>query len=78
MDAGDSITVEIEADAPPQDLTATFYEIDSGTQPRSTELALGLEVALPVDLPAGTYNVRIVGHWADGDVAHHFRIEVGS
>jgi len=77
VDVGDSITVEIEADTPPQDLTATFYEIDSATQPLSTELALGLEVPLPVDMPAGTYNVRIVGNWADGDVAHHFRIEVG-
>ena len=79
VDAGDSVAVEIEAYAPPQKLIATYYEIDSETYAPSAELDAGLEAALPADLPAGTYNVRIMGQWADGDwdMAYHFKIELG-
>ena len=70
------VAVEIEAGVPAQALTAGFYELGSDTQVLFSELGAGLDVALPVDLPTGTYNVRITGRWADGDMAYEFRITV--
>ena len=72
-------TIEIEAGEPPDTLNASFFEVDSDTSSGSVELEPGLEAPLPVNLPAGVYNVRVSGFWdGDGDIAYEFRIEVAS
>ena len=79
--AGDSIIVEIEADERPQKLQAAIFaeasEHASDTAVQIVELAPGLKKApLPVDLPAGIYNMRITGQWEVGDQAYKFRLKV--
>jgi hypothetical protein len=72
-------TIEIEAGEPPDTLNASFFEVDSDASAGSVELEPGLEASLPVNLPAGVYNVRVSGFWdGDGDIAYEFRIEVAS
>ena len=78
--AGDSIIVEIEADERPQKLQAAIFaeasEHASDTAVQIVELASGLKAPLPVDLPAGIYNMRITGQWEVGDQAYKFRLKV--
>ena len=78
--AGDSIIVEIEADDRPQKLRAAIFaeasEHASDTAVQIVELASGLKAPLPVDLPAGIYNMRITGQWEVGDQAYKFRLKV--
>lgn len=71
-------TIEIEADEQPNILNASFFEVDSDTSAGSVELEPGLEAPLPVNLPDGVYNVRVMGSWDDGDIAYEFRIAVAS
>ena len=78
--AGDSIIVEIEADDRPQKLRAAIFEEASehasDTAVQVVELDPGLKAPLPVDLPAGMYNMRITGQWEVGDQAYKFRMKV--
>lgn len=78
--AGDSITVEIEADDRPQTLRAAIFaeaaDHASDTALQVVELDPGLKAPLAVDLPAGVYNMSISGHWGVGDQAYKFRIKV--
>ena len=76
VEAGDNVTIEIEAEEPPQELSASFYELDSDSAVRFTTLGPGPKASLPVDLPSGVYNIRVVGQWAMGDMAYQFQVEV--
>ena len=76
VDAGDNVTIEIEAGEPPQELSASFFELDSDPRVRFATLGPGLETALPVDLPSGVYNIQIFGQWEVGQMVYEFRIEV--
>jgi hypothetical protein len=75
---GDSVTVEIDSDVPPQELSAAIYESDSGAEARLASLGPSASAELPTDLPAGVYDVRLFGRWADGDLTYEFKIEVAS
>ena len=78
--AGDSIIVAIEADDRPQKLQAAVFaeasEHASDAAVQAVELDPGLKTPLPVDLPAGVYNMRITGRWVVGDQAYKFRLNV--
>jgi len=76
VEQGSSVTIEVEAEAPAQALSAGFYELDSDTQVKSLELGSGSEVEFTVDLPEGVYNLAVFGRWSDGDITYEFRIEV--
>jgi hypothetical protein len=76
VDARDRVTIEIEADQPPQGLLASFFEIDSDTGVLFTPLGPGLKAPLTVDLPSGVYNISVFGQWAAGQMLYEFRIEV--
>ena len=78
VDPGDSVTVEIEADMPPKELSAAIYEFDSGDEALLANLASGASAELPIDLPAGVYRVHLFGRWVDGDIAYEFKIEVAA
>ena len=74
--ARDSVTIEIEAEDPPQELFASFFEVDSDSGIRFAPLWLGPKAALPVDLPSGVYNISVFGQWQVGQMLYEFRIEV--
>ena len=76
VSTGDSVTIGIDAQEPPRQLSVAFYELNDGPQVMLAEPVPGLETAVEVDLPVGVYNVRVFGLWADGDVAYEFRIQV--
>ena len=42
------------------------------------KLDTGFTVPFPVDVPAGTYYIRISGQWDDGDIAYKFKMLVTS
>jgi hypothetical protein len=79
---GDSITVEVEADGRPDSLQVAIYnataEQASDVWRQVIELEPKLEVPFRVDLPEGTYFIRISGHWAVGDAAYKFKLAVSS
>ena len=78
--AGDSIIVEIEADDIPKKLQAFIFEEASqhASDPalQVVELDPGLNAPLTVDLPAGVYNMRIIGQWEVGSQAYKFPMKV--
>lgn len=79
---GDSITVEVEADGRPDSLQVAIYDATaeqaSDASRQAIELEPKLEVPFGVDLPEGTYFIRISGRWAVGDVAYKFKLAVSS
>ena len=79
---GDSIIIEIDADDQPKDLQVAIYDNDSkaASDPPAQVIKLetGFTVPFPVDVPAGTYYIRISGQWDDGDIAYKFKMLVTS
>jgi hypothetical protein len=79
---GDSIIVEIDADDQPKGLQVAIY--DKGSRANSDppaqviKLETGFVVPFAVDVPAGTYYLRISGRWDDGEVAYKFKMVVSS
>ena len=79
---GDSIIVEIDADDRPKGLQVAIYDNDSkaaSDHPAQViKLETGFTVPFPVDVPAGTYYIRISGQRDDGDIAYKFKMLVTS
>ncbi|MCI0827780.1 MAG: hypothetical protein J4N73_08420 [Chloroflexi bacterium] len=79
---GDSITVEVEADGRPDSIQVAIYDATaeqaSDAWRQVIELEPKLELPFRVDLPEGTYFIRISGRWAVGDVAYKFKLAVSS
>lgn len=79
---GDSIIVEIDADDQPKGLQVAIFDNESKTASavaaQVIKLETGLTAPFAVDLPAGTYYIRISGQWGDGDIAYKFKIMVTS
>ena len=73
--AGDIVTVDIEADGPPKDLSISISKEFPGPSVMFLELAPSAP-SFPVDLPAGTYIMSIFGRWEEGDITYHFQLEV--
>ena len=76
VDAGDTVTIEIEAEEPPEALSAGFFEIDSDAGIDFPALGRGSEISFAVDVPSGVYNVQVSGQWAVGQMAYEFRLKV--
>ena len=78
----DSIIVEIDADDQPKSLQAAIFDNASKTASavatQVIKLETGLTAPFAVDLPAGTYYIRISGQWDDGDIAYKFKMMVTS
>jgi len=76
----DSIIVEIDADDQPMGLQVTIYDnaskAHSDPPAQVIKLETGFLAPFAVDLPAGTYYIRISGQWDDGDIAYKFKIVV--
>ena len=79
---GDSIIVEIDADDQPKVLQAAIYDNASKAHSDPPAQVITLETGFPspfaVDVPAGTYYIRISGQWDDGEVAFKFKMVVSS
>ena len=79
---GDSIFVEIDADNQPKNLQVAIFDNASRTASSAAaqviKLETGFTVPFAVDLPTGTYYIRISGQWDDGDIAYKFKIMVTS
>ena len=79
---GDRIIVEIDADDQPKDLQVAIFDnaSDTASDPPTQVIKLesGLTAPFAVDLPAGTYYIRVSGQWDDGDIAYKFKMVVTS
>ena len=79
---GDSIIVEIEADDQPKGLQVAIYDYASraASDPPAEVIKLetGFTAPFAVDMPAGTYYLRISGQWDDGNIAYKFKMVVTS
>ena len=77
---GDRITVEIDADDQPKGLQVAIFDnaSDTASDPPTQVIKLesGLTAPFAVDLPAGTYYIRVSGQWDDGDIAYKFKMVV--
>ncbi len=80
---GDGIIFEIDADDQPKSLQAAIFDNASKTASPAVatqviKLETGLTAPFAVDLPAGTYYIRISGQWNDGDIAYKFKMVITS
>ena len=79
---GDSIIVEIDADDQPNSLQVAIFDnaskAHSDPPAQVIKLAPGFSAPFAVDLPAGTYYIRVSGQWDDGDIAYKFKMVVTS
>ena len=79
---GDRIIVEIDADDQPKGLQVAIFDNASKTASAAAaqviKLETGFRAPFAVDVPAGTYYIRISGQWADGDIAYKFKMMVTS
>ena len=79
---GDRIIVEIDADDKPKGLQVAIFDnaSDTASDPPTQVIKLesGLTAPFAVDLPAGTYYIRVSGQWDDGDIAYKFKLMVAS
>jgi len=77
---GDSIIVEIDADDQPKDLRVAIYDKDAKSASAAATQVIKLETGFmppfTVDVPAGTYYLRISGQWDDGDISYKFKMVV--
>ena len=77
---GGSIIVEIEADDQPKGLQVAIYDNASraNSDPPAQVIKLETDFAAPfaVDVPAGTYYLRISGQWDEGGVSYKFKMVV--
>ncbi len=77
---GDSIIVEIDADDQPKGLQVAIYDNDaksaSAAAVQVVKLETGLTAPFSVDVPPGTYYIRISGQWDDGDISYKFEMLV--
>ena len=79
---GDSIIVEIDADDQPNSLQVAIFDNASKahSDPPAQVIKLATDFSAPfaIDLPAGTYYIRVSGQWDDGDIAYKFKMVVTS
>ena len=77
---GESIIVEIDADDQPKGLQVAVYDnaSRSPSDPPAPviELDTGFTTPFAVDVPAGTYYLRISGQWDDGNISYKFKMVV--
>ena len=77
---GDSIIVEIDADHQPKGLQVAIYDnvsrAPSDPPAQVIELETGFTAPFGVDVPAGTYYIRISGQWDDGNISYKFKMVV--
>ena len=77
---GDSVIVVIDADDRPNGLKVAIFDSDSTAASAAAALVIDLEAGFTapftVDLPSGTYYIRISGQWDDGDIAYKFKMAV--
>ena len=77
---GDSIIVEIDADDQPKGLQVAIYDNASRANSDPPTQIIKLETGFPapfaVDVPAGTYYLRISGQWDEGGVSYKFKMVV--
>ena len=77
---GDSIIVEIDADDQPNGLQVAIYNnasrAHSDPPAQVIELETGFTAPFAVDVPAGTYYLRISGQWDDGNISYKFKMVV--
>ena len=77
---GDSIIVEIDADDQPKGLQVAIYDnasrAPSDPPAQVIKLETGFTAPFAVDVPAGTYYLRISGQWDEGGVSYKFKMVV--
>ncbi len=77
---GDSIIVEIDADDRPKGLQVAMYDNASGAlsdpPAQVIKLETGFTAPFAVNVPAGTYYLRISGQWDEGGVSYKFKMVV--
>ena len=78
----DSIIVEIDADDQPKSLQVAIYDnaakAASDPPAQAIKLETGFTAPFAVDVPAGTYYLRISGQWDEGGVSYKFKMVVTS
>jgi len=79
---GDSIIVEIDADDQPKGLRVAIFDnaskAASAAAAQVIKLETGFTAPFAVEVPAGTYYIRISGQWDDGDIVYKFKMVVTS
>ena len=73
---GESLTVEIEAHADPEALSASVFEVGTTDVVQSVELETALRSELQLDQEPGVYTVHVNGRWDVGDIFYAFQIEI--
>ncbi len=77
---GESIIVEIDADDQPTGLQVAIYDNASRSHSDPPAQVIELETSFTapfaVDVPAGTYYLRISGQWDDGNISYKFKMVV--
>ncbi len=73
---GESLTVEIEAHADPEALSASVFEVGTTDVVQSVELETALRSELQLDPEPGVYTVHVNGRWDVGDIFYAFQIEI--
>ena len=77
---GESIIVDIAADDQPSGLQVAIFDnaanSASAAAAQVIKLETGFATPFGVDVPAGTYYLRISGQWDDGEVAYKFKMVV--
>ena len=73
---GESLTVEIEAHADPEALSARAFEVGTTNVVQSLELETALRSELQLDQEPGVYTVHVNGRWDVGDIFYAFQIEI--
>ena len=73
---GESLTVEIEAHADPEALSASVLEVGTTNVVQIVELETALRSELQLDQEPDVYTVHVNGRWDVGDIFYAFQIEV--
>ncbi len=77
---GDSIIVEIDADDQPKGLQVAIYDnasrANSEPPAQVIKLETGFKAPFAVDVPPGTYYLRVSGQWDEGGVSYKFKMLV--
>ncbi len=76
VNRGESLTVEIEADADPVLLNANVIKFGTTEGVDRVTLEPSLRTELPLDVDPGVYTVTISGGWDGGDIFYAFQVEV--
>jgi hypothetical protein len=75
-DPNDSIILNVEAHEFFTEMTVTFSVKDAAQRAVKTHRVRGFGDRISLDLPAGSYTVRAMGFWAEGDISYEFNLTV--